>query len=80
MLDHLPSPDGLAQGPLGRLFKRRSGDVPARAVSSQPEQVCSRELGDLQDAFHVGGLFHGVRRDNQVHRVLLVQNVCNARQ
>lgn len=56
MLNHLPRPDGLAQGPLRRLFKRCPRDAPAGAVSSQPEQVRSRELGDLQDALHVARL------------------------
>lgn len=56
VLDHLPRTDGLAQGPLGRLFERCSGNMSARAVSPQPKQVRARKLGDLEDAFHVGGL------------------------
>lgn len=56
VLDHLPRPDGLAQGPLGRLFERRPSNMSARAVSPQPKQVRARKLGDLEYAFHVGGL------------------------
>ena len=56
VLHHLSRSDGLAQGSLGGLFKRGSRDVPARAVSSQPKQVRARELGHLEDAFHVYGL------------------------
>lgn len=59
MLNHLPRPNGLAQGPLRRLLERCPRDAPPGAVSSESEQVRSRELGDLQDALHVARLLRG---------------------